>query len=57
MSPSAVGRHRDWEDRERMRRHEAVGSERRRELDGDCKGHLKALDMRYETMLELDNLL
>ena len=48
---------RDREDRERMRRREAVESERRRELDGACKGHLKELDMRYQTMLALDDLL
>jgi hypothetical protein len=48
---------RDWEDRERMRRREAVEEERRRELSSACKGHLDELDMRYNTMLELDILL
>ena len=48
---------RDWEDRERMRRREAVEGARRLELNSACKGHLKELDMRYQTMCDLDDLL
>jgi hypothetical protein len=48
---------RDREDRERVRRGEAVEATRQSELDNAWKGHLKELDLRYETMLELDKLL
>jgi len=48
---------RDWDDRERLRLGESVGVQRRRELESACPKHLFELDMRYETMLELDELL
>jgi hypothetical protein len=48
---------RDYEDRQRMLRGEAVASLRQRELQSACKSHLYELDMRYETMRELQGLL
>ena len=45
---------RDWEDRRRL---QAVDGARRRELESACQGHVKELDMRYNTMYELDRLL
>jgi hypothetical protein len=48
---------RDTEDRERMSRGEAVASTRKQELASACGSHLYQLDMRYETMRELQGLL
>jgi len=45
---------RDWQDRQRLG---AVDRARRRELESACQGHVKELDMRYNTMHELDALL
>ena len=48
---------RDTGDRERMRRGEAVASQRKQELASACRRHLDELDMRYETMIVLQGLL
>ena len=48
---------RDTGDRERMRRGEAVASQRKQELESACRRHLDKLDMRYETMIVLQGLL
>ena len=45
---------RDWEDRGRLN---AVDGARRRELESACQVHVKELDMRYNTMYEIDGLL
>ena len=45
---------RDWEDRGRL---QAVDGARRRELESACQGHVKELDMRYNTLYELDRIL
>jgi hypothetical protein len=48
---------RDCEDRERMRSGQVVANTRQRELASACDSHLYQLDMRYETMQELQGLL
>eukprot|EP00802_Teleaulax_amphioxeia_P001956 Tamp_01958.p1 GENE.Tamp_01958~~Tamp_01958.p1 ORF type:complete len:1448 (+),score=382.62 Tamp_01958:367-4344(+) len=48
---------RDCEDRERMRGGHALASARQQELASACNSHLYQLDMRYETMQQLQDLL
>ena len=48
---------RDCEDRERMRGGHALASARQQELASACDSHLYQLDMRYETMQQLQDLL